>query len=392
MNLKEKILILVVVLVVFNLAFLFGQTFYYSQSIANILSQKVSSSGDLSARLLKASGENFILLIDDKELSVDSAEFGQWIEKYSRSYGKEEAYRLNQTNVRRFLANLSREINIPAIDAKFRIIDGKITEFTPSQIGHILNTAKTMSNILVSLSQEHPGGQIKSRAVMEDAKPEFSLGKINNLGIESLLGHGESNFTGSSKARISNIGVGAKIFNNVLIKPGEVFSFTDLLGPVDSTGGYKTEMVIKNGKIIPEYGGGLCQVSTTMFRAAVYAGLPILERHAHSLPVHYYEPQGFDATIYPGSADLRFKNDTPSYILIQSKISDLKLSFDIYGTDDKRAIIVDGPHQYNQTSNGSLKAELLRTVIYPDGTKKEDIFKSSYQSPSLFPTVRNPLE
>ena len=392
MSFKEKVLILALVLIILNLSFLLGQDFYYAQSISNSLSQKSVQTSSLSANISKAIHQNFLLLIDDKELPVDQPEFAKWVEKYSRAYGKEQEYRLNQKNVTAFLKNLSQEIDIPAINARFKMDNDKIVEFVPSQNGHILNIPKTISNILSALSQEHLDGQIKARAVMENVEPEFSLAKINNLGIESLLGHGESDFTGSTAARINNIKVGAKIFNDILVKPGEVFSFTGILGPVDATGGYKPELVIKNGQIIPEYGGGLCQVSTTMFRAATYAGFPIIERHAHSLPVHYYNPQGFDATIYPGSADLRFKNDTPSYILIQSKISGLKLSFDIYGTSDNRKVTVDGPHQHDVSANGSMKTDLFRTTTYSDGTKKEDDFKSSYQSPSLFPTVRNPLE
>ncbi|MDO8591305.1 MAG: hypothetical protein Q7R60_00025, partial [bacterium] len=95
---------------------------------------------------------------------------------------------------------------------------------------------------------------------------------------------------------------------------------------------------------------------------------------------------------YPGVSDLRFKNDTPAYILIQSKIVGSKIYFEIYGTDDGRKTTLEGPRQYDIKSNGALKAELIRTVIYPDGTEKKDAFQSSYKAPGLFPTVRNPLE
>jgi vancomycin resistance protein YoaR len=176
------------------------------------------------------------------------------------------------------------------------------------------------------------------------------------------------------------------------LKPGQEFSFNQTLGAVDASGGYLPELVIKSGKIIPEYGGGLCQVSTTVFRAAVAAGLAILERHPHSIPVRYYNPQGFDATVYPGVSDFRFKNDTSAYILLQSKIVGSKLYFEIYGTSDGRKVAIDGPRQYDVKSNGALKAVLTRTVTYADGTEKKDVFYSSYQSSSAFVTIRNPLE
>ncbi len=207
-----------------------------------------------------------------------------------------------------------------------------------------------------------------------------------------MLARGESNFTGSPKNRTHNINVGSKKFNGILVKPGEEFSFNKLLGPVDASSGYLPELVIKKGTLVPEYGGGLCQVSTTLFRAAVLAGLPILERHPHALPVHYYNPQGFDATIYPGVSDLRFKNDTPGYILIQSEITGSQMNFEIYGTNDGRKVTLDGPNQYDIKPNGSLKAILTRTILYPDGTEKKDVFQSSYKAPGSFPVVTNPLE
>ena len=182
------------------------------------------------------------------------------------------------------------------------------------------------------------------------------------------------------------------IFTGIILRPGEQFSFNNLLGPVDASTGYLPERVIKEGKLIPEYGGGLCQVSTTLFRAVFHTGLPIKERRPHSLPVRYYNPQGFDATIYPGVSDLKFTNDTPAHILIQAKVVGSKLNFEIYGTSDNRRVVTDGPRQYDVQANGALKAILNRTTIYADGIEKKDEFRSSYKSPSLFPTVRNPLE
>ncbi|MBI2065438.1 MAG: VanW family protein, partial [Candidatus Yanofskybacteria bacterium] len=152
------------------------------------------------------------------------------------------------------------------------------------------------------------------------------------------------------------------------------------------------ELVVKNGKLIPEFGGGICQVSTTLFRAATAAGLPILERRGHSLPVRYYNPQGFDATIYPGVIDLKFKNDTSNNILIQNKIEETRLSFEIYGSENDRKIEIDGPNILEQKPDGSMKTILTRKIVLPDGSIKEDIFRSTYKSPALFPLEKNPLE
>ena len=152
-------------------------------------------------------------------------------------------------------------------------------------------------------------------------------------------------------------------------------------------------MVIKKDKTVPEYGGGLCQVSTTAFRAAINTGLEITRRTAHAFPVVYYDPQGFDATIYPPWPDLRFINNTPSYVLVQTKINDYDLIFEFYGTNDGRKIEIDGPLQYDIKEDGSMKAKLFQKVY----DKKNNLiidktFYSDYKSPDLYPIEKNPLE
>src|SRR4029077_4231542 len=120
--------------------------------------------------------------------------------------------------------------------------------------------------------------------------------------------------------RIHNITVGAAKFNGLIIKPGEEFSLKHSLVDVDDKHGFLPELVIKPEGVTPEFGGGLCQVSSTSFRAAMNAGFPITARRNHSFAVRYYAPQGTDATIYPGSSDLRFVNNLSSHALIETRI------------------------------------------------------------------------
>jgi len=156
--------------------------------------------------------------------------------------------------------------------------------------------------------------------------------------------------------------------------------------------GYLPELVIKKGETIPEYGGGLCQVSSTAFRGAVQAGLEITERQNHAYPVRYYSPQGTDATIYPPHPDLRFKNNTPAYILIQTKIKGNKLYFEFYGSDDGRKVELIGPKTYDKKEDGSMKAVWTEKVSDKDGNPVlEKKFYSIYKSPALYPH-KNPLE
>ncbi len=146
----------------------------------------------------------------------------------------------------------------------------------------------------------------------------------------------------------------------VIVQPGEEFSTVEKLGTVDNTTGYLPEFVIKGNQTIPEFGGGLCQVSTTLFRAALDAGLPITARRSHSYRVSYYETDGagryigpgLDATIYAPDPDLRFVNDMEHSILIYGYVQGNKLTFELYGTKDGRAAQVDGPHQLTQEAPG----------------------------------------
>lgn len=178
--------------------------------------------------------------------------------------------------------------------------------------------------------------------------PELSL-----LGINELVGVGYTRFEGSPANRMHNIGVGIAKYNGIIIPQGETFSFNKNLGEVDAKNGYKMELVIKPEGTIPEFGGGLCQVSSTLYRAALYSGLPIVKRSPHSYAVGYYAQiggHGLDATIYPPSVDLKFTNDTPGALLIQSYVDGPSAYFKFYGTKDDRQVTMEGPYISNKHS------------------------------------------
>jgi len=295
---------------------------------------------------------------------------------------------INQEKAKNYLISLAPLINQEPIDAKLSFKNEKVSIFALSQDGIRMEIDENIPNLFTGIKN---GEEINLK--ITKIKPAITTESIDNLGITALLGKGSSNFSGSPVNRIHNIKIGAAKFNGVLLKPNEEFSFNAILGDVGPEQGYEPELVIKQDKTVPEYGGGLCQVSTTVFRAAVYSGLKITERFPHAFPVKYYNPQGFDATIYPPSPDLKFINNTPGYILFQSKIIGSEITFEVYGTDDGRKVKLDGPSQYEVKEDGSMKAVLVQEVYDKDDNlmfKKS--FYSNYRSPSLFPVIRNPLE
>lgn len=293
-----------------------------------------------------------------------------------------KTYQYNPSAVYEWTGQIANSVNQPASEPKLKIEGGKVIEFVPPQTGKILDRYQSTLKIMDSLRQ----GQNSVELTVNSSEPKNSLGSLNNLGINELIGRGESKFNSSPANRRFNIKKGVEKMTGIIIKPGEVFSFNKYLGPVEASTGFLPELVIKGDQgTIPEFGGGLCQVSSTTFRAAMHAGLPIVERRNHSYAVQYYAPQGSDATIYPGAVDLKFTNDTGNSILIWPYFKDPNyLVFDFYGTYDGRKVKLGNPYSYDKKSDGSMKATWKRTVTSANGVTKDDVFNSVYQPPAKF--------
>lgn len=211
-----------------------------------------------------------------------------------------------------------------------------------------------------------------------------------SLGDMKLLATGRSNFAGSPEGRAFNIrkGLNEKI-TNIIIPTGAQFSFNNFVGQISRAAGWQEALGIFNGKdLIPTLGGGLCQVSTTVYRAALLAGLQIVERKPHSLYVSYYKKfgEGLDATVFSNGPDLIFTNNTPSYIFIQSYVEGDDSYVKIYGTSDGRMATLQGPyrsHDIPQEKNYiPPRNEIVwfRNIQWADGNNQEEMITSRYNS------------
>jgi len=305
--------------------------------------------------------------------------------KDERHIQKSAAFFVDTDAIGHYVDDLARQVNKDPIDAKLSIDDtGKVSVFSLSQKGVELDKNKSVVLLSNYLTSNKPADSLELPVTLKN--PEIGIDSIDNLGITALIGEGHSDFKGSPKNRVFNIKVATNRFNGTLIKPGEEFSFVKILGEVDGEHGYLPELVIKKDKTEPEFGGGICQVSTTAFRAAIYSGLKITARRNHAYPVSYYNPQGMDSTVYVPKPDLRFINNTPSYILIQTEIVGTQLLFRFYGTSDGRKINVIGPTILEHNPDGSMKTTFTQQVFDTNNTLlREDIFNSSYDSPSKYP-------
>lgn len=353
----------------------------------------------------KVQAANFILSYADQTFPVSEADLAQWqgsqlitpsnifkpvfnLDEELAGYLKfsplsdppKYLYRYKLNPIYSYISALAEKTDSPVLEPKMAIAEGRVTEFVPPKNGTKLNVYESSLKTLFALEQ----GRTSTTLEVFESKPKSSLGETNSLGINELVGRGVSSFKGSPSNRRHNIKIGVEKMTGIIIPPGEIFSFNKFLGEVDGEHGFLPELVIKKTGTVPEFGGGLCQVSSTTFRAAMDAGLPIKERRNHAYAVQYYAPQGTDATIYPGVVDLKFLNDTPGNLLIWPYIKDKDtLVFEFYGTRDNRQVTLQKPLQYDRKPDGSLKAEWTR-VVAKDGASSTSTFKSVYQSPALF--------
>lgn len=254
---------------------------------------------------------------------------------------------LIQTEIATLAAKLDRPAQEPVLQYDKETL--AVTKFSPPLDGQTLNRTTTQTQILEALKklEQAPSEESKNEdaqtieLVVATTPPQKSLAETNELGIKQLIGFGDSHYDHSIPNRIHNVAITTERISDVIVPPGGEFQFNKVLGDVSAETGYRSAYVIKNGQTELGDGGGVCQVSTTLFRSVLDAGLKVTRRIPHSYRVSYYEldsKPGVDATVYAGETDFRFINDTPGHILIHAEADskNLYMFVNIYGTSDGR--------------------------------------------------------
>jgi len=246
------------------------------------------------------------------------------------------------------IANIVEEwkdlIDRPVQEPVLVIEENIVKEFNPPKNGWELDKQKAIDTILTQLYRLEQTGIAQEQPTqlpISESSPSHPLSEQNSLGISERIGLGESTFFHSIPSRVHNVQLTLSRVNNALIAPGEVFSFNTALGDVSAKTGYQPAYIIQQGRTVLGDGGGVCQGSTTVFRAALNAGLPIIKRKGHSYRVGYYEqnsPVGIDATVFSPSTDFQFKNDTSAYILLHTEVdtTNYYARVELWGTGDGR--------------------------------------------------------
>ncbi len=248
-----------------------------------------------------------------------------------------------------FLTQLAPSLQIQEENPRFIFNDetGELELLEPMLIGRTLDINTSLQNIQQKLVEGKHQIPLELIYTLPPVSDEDTGEKI---GVTELVHQEISYYYGSSEARIQNIQAAASRFHGLLIAPGETFSMVDALGDISLDSGYAEALIIYGDQTIKGVGGGVCQVSTTLFRTAFFSGFPIIERYSHAYRVSYYEKKadnsrdaslaGLDATVYTPIVDFKFENDTPHWLLMETYVNPTyrTLVWKFYSTSDNRIV------------------------------------------------------
>ncbi len=336
------------------------------------------------------------------------------VQKVQNGNHLEAQVTLNPTALHQMLAGIEMQVDRPAANARFRFdgATGQLIVLSPSVTGRTLDVEASLKAINDAVLR----GEHAVPLVVNEIQPTLpDSATAQELGITQVVSQQTTYFWGSSEARIQNITTAAGRFDGVLVAPGETFSMGQALGDVSLNNGFTEALIIYGGHTIKGVGGGVCQVSTTLFRTVFFGGYPVVERIPHAYRVSYYEETsggsvdsslaGLDATVYFPLVDFQFKNDTPYWILMETNVNigSRSLTWTFYSTPDGRSVtwnttgpqnIVPAPDplfkensdlnpgQMTQTDYAADGADVdvTRTVIKNGTVYFQDEFRTHYEA------------
>ncbi|HVB65584.1 MAG TPA: peptidoglycan binding domain-containing protein [Nitrolancea sp.] len=257
---------------------------------------------------------------------------------------------VNPSAMTDLLNALKSNVEVAAKDADLRYIGGAVTVRTPEQVGKTLNVDESVKAIQAALT----GGSATVALVTSPVEPQVTAAMASSIVIREKLSSGETYYGGSVANRAYNVDLAVQRANGALIPPGGTYSFVNSVGAIDTANGYKVGYGIvatSNGSVstVPSVGGGICQVATTLFHAAFWAGMPIVERnwHLYWIPLYGQAPSGItglDATVDTDvGLDLKFKNTTNDWIAVESSSNGTNVDFSLWGTSPGWDVKVDKP-------------------------------------------------
>ena len=360
-----------------------------------------------------ATAENFGMEWTNREVvheAMEVAKGGNLIKQYKdkkdlqvEPKNFEVAYAPNEQAVKTYVEKLAEEYNRDAEEGDITFANG-YPEVTGGETGIAVNVDQSVSSIMKALE----GDGTELTVVAEVQKPSVTKEELSQ--VKDVLGTATT-YYGSSYERNTNVEVGASKINGTLIMPGETFSVTAAVTPFNADNGYYPAPSYESGQVVDTYGGGICQVSTTLYTAVLKAELQVDERHNHTMLVSYVDPSK-DAAIAEGLMDFVFTNNTDAPIYIYGVGYQGTLNFTIYGhetRDPNRSISFRsetlsqtdastnvklvaksdqniGYLNQTQSAHQGLEAVLWKDIVNADGTTDTvQVNSSSYQaSPAIY--------
>lgn len=251
------------------------------------------------------------------------------------------------------VSGIAYNINRPAVDARFRLVNGSPSKIAEAKEGYKVDVAASTQAALQAIQAYTGGDRLQVDLAVNVTQPDIKDADLGAINTPDLLGTGQTSYAGSSAERAWNVGLGTRNVDGALIPPGGTFSTVEAIGDLTLAAGFKMGYaIVSNGSggltTVPAEAGGICQVATTLFHSVFWAGLPIVERNWHSYWIGLYgvRPsglQGLDATIAPPEKDFRFKNTTGNWLLIRSSADGKNVTFQVYGVNPGWKVNVSGP-------------------------------------------------
>lgn len=336
--------------------------------------------------------------------------------------GDRIAVRINSERILERLRQIAADTQVPGTYPRVAWNDGDLKITAPGKPGRRIDEARARDLVLVALT----GPSRVIELPWHPIDPPVTETNLNQLGIVERVSVGTSDFTGSAAYRVTNIVAGIRQLNGILLAPGEEFSFTSAVGAINAANGFVEGAAIVQNRTQKEFGGGICQVSTTMFRTAFWAGLPITERWEHSFYINWYDMYGLgpngngpglDAAIFTGVKDLKFVNDTGAWLLIEATANPRTATAQVvlYGTKPNREVRLTGYRVYNETrapaepvfvadpeqpagevrqsdrARGGMTIDVYRVVTENGVTREPELFRTRFRPwPNIF--VVNPAD
>jgi vancomycin resistance protein YoaR len=351
------------------------------------------------------------LRVDKNEYEWTVADLADMIiiNRVPSAEGDRIAVTLDQDMIARRIRQIADETEKPGTRPRVAWNNGDLKIVKPGKPGLRLDEARARDMVIAAAM----GRDRTLDLPMVPTDPPVTEANLHQLGIRELVSIGKSDFTGSAAYRVHNIGVGMQLLNGLLIAPGEEFSFNKNIGQINAANGFVEGAAIIQNRTQQEFGGGICQDSTTMFRAAFWAGLPITERWGHSFYISWYDKYalgprgngpGLDATIFTGGPDLKFVNDTGAWLLIQawSNPKTGVAQIELYGTKPNRTVdlthkvydhvpaptepvfvadpkVPRGTIKHTDKARGGMTIDVYRLVVENGAPRPPELFRTRFR-------------